>query len=97
MELQAGHSAPQTRPARLMRSWPSMGPTGTTTCWPTLIKPLLSELVTQQKQRLYRIPPSERSITHSMVLQHRLSTASEQQLADLPPILIRAAWMSLVI
>ncbi|KAL6473915.1 hypothetical protein MHYP_G00174760 [Metynnis hypsauchen] len=92
MELQAAHSAPQTRPARLMRSWSFMGPTGTTTCWPTL-----SELVTQQKQHLYRIPPSERSITHGMVLQHWLSTASEQQLTDVPPILIRAAWMSLAI
>ncbi|XP_036432760.1 tumor necrosis factor receptor superfamily member 6B-like [Colossoma macropomum] len=68
----------------------------TTEGWPTLIKPLLSELFAQQKQRrlqrLYRILKLD---VNDGALQSWLSTASEQQLTDLPAILIRANLHSL--
>ncbi|KAL6485749.1 hypothetical protein MHYP_G00051410 [Metynnis hypsauchen] len=62
--------------------------------WPTLIKPLLSDVFAQQKQRrlqcLYRILKLDGNHGDGMALRHWLNATSEQQLADLPAILIRA-------
>ncbi|KAL6473912.1 hypothetical protein MHYP_G00174730 [Metynnis hypsauchen] len=71
----------------------------TTKGWPTLIKPLLSDVFTQQKQRrlqrLHRILKLDGNYGDGKALRHWLSTTSEQQLTDLPAILIRANLESL--